>query len=143
MNIYLIQDPFFQTAVNQNAVTNGTFAFKLGQEGSELFLGGTNQDLYTGDIEYHDLYSDVGFWVIGPADVEVNGEPGTQLPEILTIIDSGTTLIVAPPDAAAAFYALIEGSQQLDQGFFSFPCDSTPAVAFNWGGKSWNISANK
>lgn len=128
-----------QTAVKQKAVANGTFALKLRDKESELFLGGTNEDLYTGDIEYHEVLQDSSFWAIGPASVEVNGQPVASVSNITTIIDSGVTPIFAPPAAAAAFYALIEDSQAIGRGYFSYPCRASPEVAFSWGGKSWNM----
>ena len=35
------------------------------------------------------------------------------------------------------------GGQVFDakNGFFSFPCDSPPEIAFNWGRKDWAISS--
>lgn len=41
-------------------------------------------------------------------------------------------------------YGSIPGAKLYDSqnGFYSFPCTSVPSnVAFNWGGKNWNISA--
>ena len=34
------------------------------------------------------------------------------------------------------------GGQLVDQqsGFFAFPCNTPPQVAFNWGGEDWAIS---
>ncbi|KAI0754715.1 acid protease [Daedaleopsis nitida] len=133
-------DPFFSTAVKQGAVKEGTFAFKLAQNGSELFIGGTNSELFTGDIEFHDVSGDSGFWVIDGGSMSVDNE--TVSSNLMTIIDSGTTLAVAPPAAAEALYQSIKGAQEFDQGFFSFPCDSPPQVAFSWGGKSWEISTD-
>ncbi|KAI0712467.1 acid protease [Earliella scabrosa] len=136
----LRKDPFFSTAVKQGAVKEGTFAFKLANNGSELFLGGTNSDLYTGDVEFHDVVSDVGFWVIGDGSITLDGQAAQS--DMLTIIDSGTTLIVAPPNAADALYQSIEGAQMVEQGFYSFPCDTPPQIGFNWGGKAWEVSAD-
>lgn len=79
------QDPFFQTAVEQGAVSEGVFAFKLASGGSELYLGGTDSSLYSGSIEYHDLSSSVGYWQIGGASAIVNGK--TAASGFQTIID--------------------------------------------------------
>jgi cathepsin D len=38
------------------------FAFKLAKEGSELYLGGTNPDLYKEPIEWYSLLSR-SYWV--------------------------------------------------------------------------------
>ena len=40
--------PFFQTMVSQGAVKEAIFGLKLAEEGSELYLGGTNAALFTG-----------------------------------------------------------------------------------------------
>ncbi|KAI0324335.1 acid protease [Cubamyces sp. BRFM 1775] len=135
-------NPFFNTAVQQGAVSEGVFSFKLGQSGSELFVGGTNSDLYSGNIESHKLSSSKGYWQIGGAKVTLNGK--TAASNFDTVIDSGSTIMTAPPDAADAFWRQVKGSQVYDeeQGLYSFPCNSVPEVAFSWGGKSWTVSAD-
>ncbi|KAI0645549.1 protease [Trametes meyenii] len=137
----LQKSPFFNTAKSQGAVKNGVFGFKLAKAGSELYLGGTDSSLYTGSIEYHPV-TGTGFWQIGGASLLVGSQ--TVASGFQTIIDSGTTIIYGPPDEVAALYKAIPGSQVYDSknGFYSFPCNSVPSnVAFNWGGKSWTISA--
>ncbi|RPD62692.1 acid protease [Lentinus tigrinus ALCF2SS1-7] len=138
----LNHDPFFFTAVEQGTAPEGIFSFKLDQSGSELFIGGSNDDLYTGDIEFHALSSDVGFWQIGDASVSLNGRIVAS--RFDTVIDSGSTIISAPTDAAAAFWSHVSGSgvYDADQGLYSFPCNSVPEVAFSWGGKTWTISSD-
>ena len=139
----LNHDPFFFTAVDQGTADEGRFAFKLDQSGSELFIGGTNSDLYTGDIEYHDLSTSNGFWQIGGASVSVGGDSVAD--GFDTIIDSGSTIITAPTDAAQSFWDQVDGSGVYDesQGLYTYPCDSPPEVAFSWGGKDWTISADE
>ena len=60
-----------------------------------------------------------------------------------TIIDSGTTLIYGPPSAVYSLYQAIPGSELFDvsSGMYSFPCDATPNIAFNWGVRSYTMSA--
>jgi len=135
----LSANPFFVTAFDQGAMPTNEFGFYLSSSGSELFLGGTNTDLYNGAIEYHNLDSSSGFWQIGGANAVVNGAITSS--GFDTIIDSGTTLMYGPPSAVATFYSNVPGSQLFDSmnGFYSFPCNSVPAVAFNWGGQDWSI----
>jgi cathepsin D len=52
-------NPVFQTLISQGAVANRVFAFKLAKTGSELFVGGTNPDLYTPPISYADVTKQV------------------------------------------------------------------------------------
>ncbi|KAI0366737.1 protease [Pilatotrama ljubarskyi] len=137
----LHQSPFFNTAKSQGAVKNGVFGIKLAKTGSELFLGNTDSSLYSGSIEYHTVKG-AGFWQIGGASVRVGSQ--TPVSGFQTIIDSGTTIIYGPPNAVKTFYESIPNSKVYDQtnGFYSFPCNAVPSnVGFNWGGKTWNISA--
>ncbi|KAI9001242.1 protease [Trametes punicea] len=134
------QNPFFVNAFAQNQVVENVFAFKLSSTSSELYIGGTNQSLFNGSIEYHNLSSSEGFWQIGNARALVNGQAAVS--GFQTIIDSGTTIMYGPPAAVKDVYAAVEGSQVFDEenGFYSYPCISPPTVAFSWGGKSWQIS---
>ncbi|KAJ4477577.1 aspartic peptidase domain-containing protein [Lentinula lateritia] len=54
-------DPFFVNANSQGAVDSNDLGFYLASSGSELYLGGTNSDLYSGSIEYHDVDTSTGF----------------------------------------------------------------------------------
>ncbi|KAH9890110.1 acid protease [Cubamyces lactineus] len=137
----LNSDPFFVTAVKQNKVSEGVFAFKLAQSGSELYIGGTNSRLYSGSIEYHPVTTDKGYWQIGGASAQLNGR--TVASGLETIIDSGTTLMAAEESVVEQFYGNIRGSgYDSYYGYYTFPCNSVPEVSFNWGGKTWEISAD-
>ncbi|OCH92495.1 acid protease [Obba rivulosa] len=137
----LQQSPFFNTAFSQKTATNNVFAMKLAKSGSELDLGVTNAALYTGSIEYHSLSTSNRFWQIGDANALV----GTKVTNsgFSTIIDSGTTIMYGPPDAVKTFYASIPGSAVYNSaaGYYSYPCNALPTIAFNWGGKNWVVSA--
>ncbi|KAI0078957.1 acid protease [Panus rudis PR-1116 ss-1] len=134
--------PFFQSAFSQGSAKQNMFAFKLADNGSELYLGGTNSDLYTGSIEYHKVTGS-GYWQTAGAKITANGQAGNSS-TFDTIIDSGTTIIYGTPDSVKAFYDTIPGAKIFDAdfGYYSFPCNSTPTVAFNWGGKDWTVSAD-
>ncbi|KAI0722417.1 aspartic peptidase domain-containing protein [Fomitopsis betulina] len=134
-------NPYFWTAVEQKAVNQSVFAFKLASSDSELYIGGTNDQLYSGDIEYHNVSSSGGgFWQISGASAIVGGKEVVSGFE--TIIDSGTTLMYGPPDAVQKFYAGIDGAQEAYDGSYSIPCDSIPTIAFSWGGNDWEISSD-
>jgi hypothetical protein len=68
-------DGFFTSAINQGAVKSSVFAFRLSKNNSELYLGGTNAELYDGPIEYHSVEGDTtGYWQIGGGSISVGGE---------------------------------------------------------------------
>ncbi|KAH9911596.1 acid protease [Fomitopsis serialis] len=134
------QPPFVNQAKTQGSIKNAVFGMKLSSAGSELYLGGTDTSQYNGAIEYHPV-SGSGYWQISDAKAIVNGK--TTNTGFQTVIDSGTTIMYGPPSAVASFYESVPGASMFDSdnGFYQFPCDSVPAVSFNWGGKDWTVSA--
>ena len=49
--------------------------------------------------------------------------------------------MTGPPADVKAVYDAVGGKLWDPQhGLFTFPCNSPPAIAFNWGGKDWAIS---
>jgi len=51
--------PVFQTLISEGVLTSPVFGFKFATSGSELFLGGTNCALYTGDFTWVPLTNGV------------------------------------------------------------------------------------
>ncbi|KAF8340668.1 aspartic peptidase domain-containing protein [Cantharellus anzutake] len=76
-----------------------------------------------------------GFWESAVDAFTVNGQD-TGLSERTAIMDTGTTLIIAPAADAAAIHAVIPGAQkadQLGQGLFTLPCTTNVSVALTLG----------
>jgi len=113
--------------------------------GGIFTLGGQNQTLFTGDIEFLPLVTNAGrqtYWLlsvsgtypsplspqlfptrISIAGITVNGQTVTLPSGNLAAIDTGTTLIGGPSAAVSAIYAQIPGSQPLSgnlAGFYGF-----------------------
>ncbi|GJE90284.1 Asp-domain-containing protein [Phanerochaete sordida] len=132
--------PVFQTLVAQKQVTDPVFSFKLAESGSELLLGGANSDLYTGDFTYARVTTK-GYWQVKMDAVSVNGK--TPIHNVQSVIDTGTSLIIAPPSHAREFYAAIPGSRpapaSVGRGFYVFPCSTTARVSLSFGGQAFSI----
>ncbi|KAL4252337.1 peptidase A1 family protein [Abortiporus biennis] len=80
-----------------------------------------------------------GFWEGSMTAVTVNGQD-LGLQGRTAILDTGTTLIIAPPADAAAVHQAIPGSQSDGQGGFTIPCTTTATVALTFGGQSFDIN---
>lgn len=78
-----------------------------------------------------------GFWE-GAMSVSSNGQD-LGLQGRTAILDTGTTLIVAPPSDAAAVHATIAGAKQDGQGGFTIPCQTNASVALTFGGQAFDI----
>ncbi|KAH9951511.1 acid protease [Amylocystis lapponica] len=140
---------FFENAYQQGVVAQNDFAFKLTTGYSSLYLGGTDELLYKGEIERHPVSPDKGFWWITNGSVQVNGksvqvnsETSPLTPTFDTIIDTGTKFMYGPPSEVDTFYKQVPNAYPLgtEDGFYAFPCHAVPDVSFSWGGKEWNVS---
>ncbi|GAA5905396.1 hypothetical protein JCM6882_003148 [Rhodosporidiobolus microsporus] len=136
--------PVFQTLVTQQKTAASQFSFKLTSTSfgtSELYLGGMNSASYVaGTTEWAPVLAQA-YWTVA-GQVQVNGASvgGT----FNAIIDTGTTLIVAPTSFASAFWAAVPNSQAYPSGgYYTFPCSSAPTVSFTFGGSTtrWPLSA--
>jgi len=57
------------------------------------------------------------------------------------ILDTGTTLIIAPQADANAVHQGIQGAQSDGQGGFTVPCNMTASVAMTFGGTLFAIDS--
>eukprot|EP01061_Rhynchopus_euleeides_P008832 TRINITY_DN17_c0_g1_i3.p2 TRINITY_DN17_c0_g1~~TRINITY_DN17_c0_g1_i3.p2 ORF type:complete len:405 (+),score=177.21 TRINITY_DN17_c0_g1_i3:51-1217(+) len=86
--------PVFQTLMEQKSVEQGSFSFYLTgdpSETSELVLGGTDPNHYTGDFQYHTLTHDT-YWQIEGDSIQM-GNTSIRNRKFGAIVDSGTSLI--------------------------------------------------
>jgi len=84
------------------------------------------------------LASTTGFWEGAVDDFSVDGK-SLGLAGRTAILDTGTTLIVAPPADAAAVHAKIPGAKSDGQGGFTVPCTTSASFALTFGGRSFAI----
>ncbi|KAK4052124.1 hypothetical protein OIV83_002418 [Microbotryomycetes sp. JL201] len=136
----LQRPPMFQTLVSQGKVSAPQFSFKLGQTGqSELYLGGMNPSLFVqGSTQWVNVVSQ-SYWIV-PATAHANNVVGAS--NFNAIIDSGTSVIVAPSLAAKRFWAQVPNSAVYGQGYYTYECKSPPSISFSFGAsdKKWTIS---
>ena len=116
--------PFFVNLITQGIVSNPVYGVRMANEGSELFLGGTNRELYEGDFTYVPVTKEVrhtllplssehhflvqGYWQVTLDGFVLDGRQvflATQ-----AIIDTGSTLILGPPEVVTAIYERIPGA---------------------------------
>lgn len=79
-----------------------------------------------------------GFWEAAMDDVTVDGQ-SVGLNGRTSILDTGTTLIVAPQSDAEAVHQLITGSTSDGQGGFTVPCTFNQSVALTFAGAAFAI----
>ncbi|TFK49900.1 aspartic peptidase A1 [Heliocybe sulcata] len=79
-----------------------------------------------------------GFWE-GAMDAITADGKDLGLTGRTAILDTGTTLIIAPPADATAVHQAIPGAKSDGQGGFTIPCTTTTSLALSFGGTSFAI----
>ncbi|KAA1131915.1 hypothetical protein PGTUg99_033627 [Puccinia graminis f. sp. tritici] len=139
--------PFWQSAKID------TFAFGISrfvnistatdvEPGGVMTLGGINNTLFQGDVNYISLKSQ-SYWLIAMDSVSINGQVLTGSQSNAVAIDTGTSLIGAPTAIVAAVYAQIPGARAATgsyQGYYQFPCSANPVLTLTFGGKPYSIA---
>ncbi|GAA5950932.1 hypothetical protein JCM3765_004632 [Sporobolomyces pararoseus] len=126
----------------QSDATSKPFGLRVAKTAdgpSELFLGGPNPDQYYGRIEWHPVRKQAYYNITG--DAFLNNNYVFEQP-LNTIIDSGTTLIIAPPGDADKFWSQVPGASRWDQaeGYYIFPCSQVPKLSFSFdNGRKWSV----
>ncbi|KAJ3039239.1 hypothetical protein HDV00_012478 [Rhizophlyctis rosea] len=126
---------FFENAVKAGSVKAPVFGFKLGRyktvkwgipsQSSYLDIGGVVKTRYTGDISFVPV-TKPGYWQIALKSASISGV-NLNTAVSSAIVDTGTSLIVAPP-ADAAMIAAHFNASPVDgmPGFYEVDCLLNP-----------------
>ncbi|GAA5847567.1 hypothetical protein JCM5353_006020 [Sporobolomyces roseus] len=82
------------------------------------------------------------FWQIAQSTAFVNGTQAWSGRDNF-ILDSGSSLIIAPPDAAAEFWSSFPGSRAEGSGYYSYLCDNPPVVELSFGNGDQRFAINE
>lgn len=119
-------------------------SFKLGRvadgdnDGEVTFGSLDTSKFQQNTLTTFDNVNTQGFWEGAMDAVTVDGQD-LGLQGRTAILDTGTTLIIAPDADAKAVHAAIPGSQSDGQGGFTIPCTTSSSVALSFGGTSFAI----
>ncbi|KAI0806325.1 aspartic peptidase A1 [Irpex lacteus] len=129
-----------QQGLIQDAITSYKISRLQDQKNDgEITFGGLDASKFDAQtlVTFNNVNTQ-GFWEGDLGAVTVDGKD-TGLKGRTAILDTGTTLIIAPPSDAAAVHALIDGAKSDGQGGFTLPCTTTASVALSFGGQSFAI----
>ncbi|TDL16982.1 acid protease [Rickenella mellea] len=138
-----VQTPV-ESLASQGAISDAITSFKLGRladgnNDGEVTFGGIDSTKIQGNtlVTFNNVNTQ-GFWE-GAMDAVTVGGQDLGLSGRTAILDTGTTLIIAPAADAAAVHAAIPGSASDGQGGFTIPCTTSTQVALSFGGQSFAI----
>lgn len=109
-----------------------------GKNDGEITFGGIDETkIDTSTVTTITNVNPNGFWEV-PFTASVGGKD-LGLSGRTAILDTGTSLIIAPPADATALHAQIPGAKSDGQGGFTIPCTTDAQVSFTMGTQSFVI----
>jgi cathepsin D len=126
--------PFFDGLMNSKVLTKDVFTFTLASKGSTLHLGGVSPA--GSSPVYTSVDPSEGYWTV--SDSSINGIATAS------IVDTGTSLIVAPVAFAQSLFQAVGATTFSQDGtlFGSYDCKSAPTVTYKMGSFSQKLSAS-
>ncbi|KAI8631248.1 acid protease [Xylariaceae sp. FL1651] len=120
------QKTFFDNVMSSLAEPLFTADLRPGANGAYEF-GNIDTSKFTGDMTFVAVNTTQGFWQFASETFAINGgKTQTSTSGNQAIADTGTTLLLADPIVAEAYYAQVQGAQNdAQQGGFTFPCSAT------------------
>jgi hypothetical protein len=110
-----------------------------GKNDGQITFGGLDPEKFdpTTIVTLNNL-SRLGFWEANMTTVFVSGK-ALNITGRSAILDTGTTLIVAPTADAQAVHGVIPGSKSDGQGGFTVPCKTMVTIELTFGGTAFAI----
>lgn len=113
--------PVFQTLYHEKRISENKFSFFLAEKNSELCLGGIDATKYKGVMHYFDMLAGTGFYMIKASAVNSNVTTNVN---VNVVLDTGTSLILAPASDAAKFWKGVKGAVASTRfpSYYEAPC---------------------
>ncbi|KAL0579577.1 hypothetical protein V5O48_002415 [Marasmius crinis-equi] len=109
------------------------------KDDGEITFGALNEDLFDAKtLVTLPNVDPLGFWTANVDNSTVDGR-NIGIGARQAILDTGTTLFVAPRADAEKIHSFINGTTVDERGRFHVPCDTNATVALVFGGQSFEI----
>ncbi|KAJ7039581.1 acid protease [Mycena alexandri] len=133
-----------QSLVNAGFIKQAITSYRLPRihdnvDVGEVTFGGLDNTKFDPSTLVTVNCTDNGFYIPVLDGITVNGASLTLL-GTHAIMDTGTSLLVAPKQDAAAIHAKIPGAKLQNSGQYSVPCNTAASVALKFGGKEFAIN---
>ena len=135
--------PVFDNMWTQKLVPQNLFSLYLdntnGDENSVLTFGSIPSQYYTGPVSYVPLIAE-NYWLTKLTSLSVNGQVVKTCPDeqdCLTVIDSGTSIIVGVP---AVMEPIIKAIGPIYPNCSNANDPSLPVITFNWNGVEFPLT---
>lgn len=133
-----------ESLANAGLIQEAITSYKIsrvrdGLNDGEVTFGGTDTSKF--DSKTLVTLSNVntqGFWEVKMDAATVNGQD-LGFSNRTAIMDTGTTLLIVPPNDAEAIHQAIPGAKSDGKGGFLVPCTTNASLALSFGGQLFAI----
>jgi aspergillopepsin I len=81
-----------------------------------------------GKLQYVNVNTSRGYWEYPATGYQIGDKPAASL-KFQSIADTGTTLLLLPPQAVTDYYSSVAGAQSIaSEGGWAFPCSSAASL---------------
>lgn len=132
-----------QNMIANNLLDEPLFAIYTNEQGGEIDFGGIDKARTKGgEIVYSDVI-EKGYWAIKMEQFGINNE---RLGDVRTaVVDTGTSLIIAPAEDAQAIHSKIPGSAPVGDSTYNIPCsfrDSDMEIFVKFNGRTLSLKVS-
>ncbi|EJU03860.1 acid protease [Dacryopinax primogenitus] len=119
------------------------------QPGGSFTMGFVDTTLFTGAIDWAGIPPGrEGYWLLELTTLSVFGSSialSASSSDNFAVMDTGTTLLLVPPQALKEIFALVPGSAPATgayEGYYQYPCDTNLTLSLTFAGntRAWPIS---
>ncbi|XP_039109472.1 pepsin F-like [Hyaena hyaena] len=122
--------PVFDNLWKQGLISQEVFAFYLNkkeEEGSVVMFGGVDHSYYNGDLNWAPVSKQL-YWQLSMDSISMNGEVIACNGGCQAIIDTGTSLLIGPPDVILDIQKII-GANESHSGEYLIDCDASNTLS--------------
>lgn len=139
------QDTPIDALFKSNQVDQPIVGYRLGRvaDGNnkgQITFGAVDNSQVSGGLHQFDNQNKNGYWEVKMDSVKVGGKSITGSSSTATL-DTGTSLIVAPQDAADAIHNAIDGAKSDGQGGYTLPCTTNTELSFTFSGQTFKMDS--
>ncbi|KAK6499200.1 hypothetical protein TWF506_003828 [Arthrobotrys conoides] len=140
---------FLENMISRNIISKHVFGAYLhrtadNKNGGTITFGGIDGSRIEGGVEalkYYDVNTTTSLWSIRMSDVILDGQNANFQQGRNVIIDTGTALILIPPEDALKLHQFIPGTKSNGETFY-IPCNTDISLQFQFGNDKYQLSSN-
>lgn len=138
-------DTPIQALYSNNKVSQPIVGYRLGRVADnnnkgQITFGAVDESQVSGSLHQFSNQNDNGYWQIQLDSVKIGSKTVSSSSTSATL-DTGTSLIVAPQDAADALHNAIHGAKSDGQGGYTLPCTTNKQLSFTFSGQTFTMDA--